>query len=140
MFDPRNSIRAPYEVRNERDAVRLVASLRWRNGKFCPRCKSRRRIYDFKDGRSHKCADCRARFTLKQGTIFQDSKLPLSQCLAVVWAIIWFSKWPTARRLAGSIEISQKTAHSLLKKLKPFRESILQSSFVEAVTIILDSE
>lgn len=137
MFDPRNSIRAPYEVRNEAAAARLIARLRWRNGEFCPRCKSRRRIYHFEDGRSHKCADCRTRFTLKQGTIFQDSKLPLSQCLAVIWAVIWFSKWPTARRLAGSIQISQKTAHLMLKKLRPFKEQILDAKFNDAVSAIL---
>ncbi len=50
-----------------------LRKLRWDAGEYCPYCGCEK-IYEFKDGISFKCSDCRKRFSIKVGTIFEDTK------------------------------------------------------------------
>ena len=65
------------KIRTENAAIAHFRAILWRNGAFCPYCGATK-IYDFSDGRTHKCGECRQRFSIKVGTIFEDTKLPLN--------------------------------------------------------------
>ena len=56
---------------DEQSCINHLRSIRWRDGAFCPHCGSLR-VYHFSDNRTHKCGDCRQRFSIKVGTIFED--------------------------------------------------------------------
>src|SRR5258707_7911745 len=61
---------------------------RWPDGVTCPRCDSKRGTYQPKHNR-WQCAGNhdRRQFTLKTGTIFEDSPIGLDKWLAAMWQV-----------------------------------------------------
>lgn len=113
---------------DEQSAIDHLTSIRWANGKFCPLCgnANEARIYTFGDRKTHKCADCRKRFSIKVGTIFQDTKLPLRTWFAAVWMITNHPKGIASTTLATDLGITQKSAWFVLHRL---RHAALTKSF-----------
>jgi transposase-like protein len=98
-------------------AVAHFTAIRWRNGAFCPYCGSTK-VYNFSDKRTHKCGDCRQRFSIKVGTIFEDSKVPLRKWLMAIWLLTSHRKGIASTQLAKDIEVTQKTAWFMLHRLR----------------------
>ena len=73
-------------IPNEKSAIAHFTTIRWKNGEFCPYC-GHDKLYHFSDAKTHKCAQCKQRFSIKVGTIFEDSKLPLRTWMLAVWFI-----------------------------------------------------
>jgi transposase-like protein len=92
-------------------------AIRWKNGPFCPYCGGVR-IYDLKGGMRHKCADCRLSFSVKVGTIFEDTKIPLRKWLAAIWLITTHKKGIASTTLSRDIGVTQKTAWFMLHRLR----------------------
>jgi transposase-like protein len=113
------------EIPDEQAAVDHFTAIRWKNGAFCPHCQSAR-VYHFSDGRTHKCAECRKRFSIRVGTIFEDSKLPLRKWLLAIWLITSHKKGIASTQLAKDIGITQKSAWFVTQRL---REAIRTQSF-----------
>jgi len=99
---------------------KLLTALRWPDGKVeCPRCGSGKVHYLVRN-RVWKCygAHQQARFSLKAGTIFEDSPIPLEKWLAAIW--IWLntesgiSSWQLHRILG----VTQKTAWFMLHRIR----------------------
>ena len=95
-------------IPDEQTAVGHFRAIRWKNGRFCPLCGSTK-VYDFSDYRVHKCGDCRARFSIKVGTVFEDTKIPVRKWLAAVWLITSHRKGIASTQLARDIGVTQKT-------------------------------
>lgn len=113
-------------IPDEQAAVDYFTAVRWSKGEFCPLCGSARRIFHFADKRNHKCGDCRRRFSIKVGTIFQDTKIPLQKWLVAVWLITSHKKGIASTTLARDIQVTQKTAWFMLHRL---RHAALTKSF-----------
>lgn len=105
------------EIPDEQAATEHFTAIRWKNGAFCPHCQSAR-VYHFKDGRSHKCGGCRKRFSIRVGTIFEDSKLPLRTWLLAIWLITSHKKGIASTQLAKDLGITQKSAWFVLHRLR----------------------
>lgn len=103
--------------KDEQTCIEHLRAIRWRNGAFCPYCGSTR-VYDFSDKRTHKCGDCRQRFSIKVGTIFEDSKLPLRTWFAAIWLITSHKKGISSAQLARDLKITQKSAWFVLHRLR----------------------
>jgi transposase-like protein len=105
---------------DEQSAIDHLTAIRWANGKFCPLCgnANEARIYTFGDKRTHKCGDCRKRFSIKVGTIFQDTKLPLRTWFAAIWMITNHPKGIASTTLATDLGITQKSAWFVLHRLR----------------------
>jgi transposase-like protein len=101
----------------EQAAIDRFTAARWKNGAFCPSCGSKR-IYHFSDRRTHKCGDCRKRFSIKVGTIFEDSKVELRSWLMAIWLLTSRSRAIASAALAREIGVSQKTAWFMLQRLR----------------------
>jgi transposase-like protein len=104
-------------IPDEQTAVEHFRAIRWKNGAFCPHCGSTK-VYDFKDYRVHKCGDCRARFSIKVGTVFEDTKIPLRKWLAAVWLVTSHRKGIASTQLARDIGVTQKTGWFMLHRLR----------------------
>src|SRR6188474_1799437 len=104
-------------IPDEQTAIDHFTAIRWRNGAFCPYCGSTK-VYDFSDKRTHKCGDCRKRFSIKVGTIFEDSKIPLRKWMAAIWLITSHKKGIASTTLARDIRVTQKTAWFMLHRLR----------------------
>jgi transposase-like protein len=113
-------------IPDEQAAIDHFTAIRWRKGEFCPLCGSTRKIHHFSDNRTHKCADCRKRFSIKVGTIFQDTKIPLQKWFMAVWLITSHKKGIASTTLARDLDVTQKTAWFMLHRL---RHAALTESF-----------
>lgn len=102
---------------DEQAAIDQLRLIRWRDGAFCPYCKSTR-VMHFGDKRTHKCHDCRQRFSIKVGTIFEDTKLPLRKWFAAIWLITSHKKGIASTQLAKDLKITQKSAWFVLHRLR----------------------
>lgn len=104
-------------IPDEAAAIAHFTAIRWKNGEFCPYC-GHDRLYHFEDGKTHKCAQCRQRFSIKVGTIFEDSKLPLRTWMLAVWYITSHKKGIASTQLAKDLGVTQKTAWFMMHRLR----------------------
>ena len=102
---------------DEQSCVDHLRAIRWRDGEFCPHCQGNR-IYTFSDRKTFKCGDCRQRFSIKVGTIFEDTKLPLRKWFMAIWLITNHPKGIASTTLAKDIAVTQKTAWFVLHRLR----------------------
>ena len=105
---------------DEQSAVDHLRSIRWGandENAHCPHCGSTK-VYHFSDNRNHKCGDCRKRFSIKVGTIFEDSKIPLRKWFMAIWLITSHKKGVASTTLARDIKVTQKTAWFMLHRLR----------------------
>jgi transposase-like protein len=102
---------------DEQACIDHFRAIRWKSGPFCPYCTSSR-VYDFLDKRTHKCGQCRQRFSIKVGTIFEDSKIPLQKWLIAIWMITSHRKGISSAQLARDLKITQKSAWFVLHRLR----------------------
>ncbi len=104
-------------IPDEQAAIDHFTAIRWRGGAFCPHCDSTR-VYHFSDNRTHKCAECRKRFSIKVGTIFEDTKILMRKWLSAIWLITSNKKGVASTTLARDISVTQKTAWFMLHRLR----------------------
>ena len=104
-------------IPDEQAAIDHFTAIRWKHGAFCPYCGSDR-VYHFSDCKTHKCGDCRQRFSIKVGTIFEDTKIGLRKWLAAIWLITSHKKGIASTQLARDIAVTQKTAWFMLHRLR----------------------
>lgn len=104
----------------EQSAVDHLTAIRWAKGKFCPLCGNAdgSRIGTLSTTGQHKCYVCREKFSIKVGTIFQDSKVPLRKWFAAVWMITSHKKGIASTTLARDIGVTQKTAWFMMHRLR----------------------
>jgi transposase-like protein len=102
---------------DEQSCLDHFQSIRWQNGDFCPHCGNNR-IYHFSDRKTFKCRDCRQRFSIKVGTIFEDTKLPLWKWFMAIWMITNHPKGSASTALAKDLKVTQKTAWFILHRLR----------------------
>ena len=118
MIQEFNSLINMMKVFNDEQAcIDHITAIRWRGGAFCPHCGSTR-VYHFKDRRSHKCGDCRKRFSIRVGTIFEDSKLSLQKWLIAIYLVTSHKKGVASTTLAKDLGITQKSAWFVLQRLR----------------------
>lgn len=108
---------------DEQTCVEHLRAIRWRDGEFCPHCVARgaapgQRIHHFSDRKTFKCYECKARFSIKVGTIFEDTKLPLRKWFAAIWMITNHPKGIASTTLAKDLKITQKSAWFMLHRLR----------------------
>jgi transposase-like protein len=103
---------------SEKECVEHLENLRWPKGIICPCCGSNRKIYRVTRGEGYKCADCQKNFSVRKGTIFEESRLPLRKWFAASWLITSNRKGISSHQLAREIGVTQKTAWFMLGRLR----------------------
>lgn len=102
---------------DEQSCIDHFRAIKWKDGAFCPHCGSLR-IYHFSDNRTHKCGDCRKRFSIRVGSIFEDSKLPLRKWFMAIFLITSHKKGIASTQLAKDLGVTQKTGWFVLHRLR----------------------
>ncbi len=115
QFDSLYEIMQVFE--DEQSCIDHFRASRWKEGAFCPHCGSTK-VYHFSDRRNHKCGDCRMRFSIRVGTIFEDSKLPLCKWFIAIFLITSHKKGIASTQLAKDLGVTQKTAWFVLHRLR----------------------
>jgi len=95
----------------------FVAGLRWPNGVRCMRCDANE--LGFISSRSlWRCKACKYEFTVKKGTIFEDSPIALSKWLPALWMYSAFKKGVSSHQLARNLGVTQKTAWFMSHRIR----------------------
>jgi transposase-like protein len=97
--------------------VDFVASLRWADGPVCPTCEGTEHSY-LTTRRLWKCKSCNRQFSVKVGTIFEDSALSLDKWLCAIWLIANSKNGVSSHELARSIGTTQKSAWFMLHRIR----------------------
>lgn len=98
----------------------FLMNLRWPDGKVtCPQCGSDRVVYLAK-ARVWKCYEkhLTPKFSLKTGTIFEDSPLGLDKWLAALWLLVNCKNGVSSCEVARDIGITQKSAWFMMHRLR----------------------
>ena len=97
-----------------------MVGLRWPDGVVkCPRCGSERVVWMAKP-RTWKCYEkhMQPTFTLKTGTIFEDSPIPLEKWLPAVWLIAGAKNGISSYEIHRGLGVTQKTAWFMLHRIR----------------------
>jgi transposase-like protein len=101
------------------NCLEYLVSRRWPNGVACPECGSKAVYFDSsRNGWECKTRHPRRKFTLKTGTIFEDSPLGLDKWLPAVWMIANMKNGVSSHELARSLNVTQKTAWFMLQRIR----------------------
>lgn len=98
-------------------ATDYVAKLRWPKGPVCPRCGGTEHSF-LKTRRIWKCKSCKRQFSVKLGTIFEDSPLPLTKWLPAIWLAANSKNGISSHELGRALGITQKSAWFMLQRIR----------------------
>ena len=99
---------------------KAVEAIRWPNGTVtCPTCGSDQVTY-LETQRRYKCygKHPKAQFSLKVGTIFEDSAIGLEKWLPALWLLTNCKNGISSYELARALGVTQKTAWFMLSRLR----------------------
>lgn len=98
---------------------RFMVELRWPNGVRCPLCESDKVTY-LENARLWKCYQKhdRPKFSLKTGTVFEDSPLSLDKWLPVMWMLVNCKNGISSYEIHRAIKVTQKTAWFMLHRCR----------------------
>lgn len=95
-----------------------LEKIRWNDQPVCVHCGSMGKIYRMGDGKTLKCSDCRKQFSVKIGTIFEDSPLPLQKWFFAMFLVTAHKKGISSLQLSRDIQVTQKTAWFMLHRIR----------------------
>jgi transposase-like protein len=99
--------------------VEYFATQRWGSvdGAVCPHCSSKHTCKHNTRG-LYTCMDCKKQFTVRVGTIFENSRIPLRKWFVAVYLFTSLKKGISSCQLAKYIEVTQKTAWFMLQRIR----------------------
>ena len=104
---------------DERSAIEYIEGRRWKGGVVtCPHCEGVRTTRAKKDFQYHHCNDCRKRFTVRTGTIFERSHIPLNKWLFAMYILQTARKGVSSLQLSKELGLTQKSTWFLLHRLR----------------------
>ena len=104
----------------EHKALVYLEKLRWKTGAICPHCGEKK---TYKCNRKHEhgyheCSKCHKVFTVRTGTIFERSHIPLTKWLYACYKVITARKGISSVQLAVEIGVTQKSAWFMLQRIR----------------------
>ncbi len=114
-----------------------LSKLRWNGNPTCSHC-GHDKVYEIQvkgRGKRYKCASCRKHASVRVGTIFQESKIPLRKWFVAIYLVTAHKKGVSSHQLAKDIKVTQKSAWFVLQRIretfKPDEEKFSENSEVE---------
>jgi transposase-like protein len=102
---------------DEQVCIDTVAQIRWPNGPVCPACEHKEHYY-LKTQKRWKCKECYKQFTVKLGTIFEDSPLGLDKWLVALWMLVNCKNGISSYEVSRALGVTQKSAWFMLHRLR----------------------
>lgn len=100
-------------------AFEYAVKLRWPHGVACPRmgCGSAS-VQFIKTRKLWRCKDCKRQFTVKVGTIFEDSPIPFTKWLPAIWLLANTKNGTSSHELGRALGVTQKTAWFMFHRIR----------------------
>lgn len=108
------------EFSNEEAAIAHMEASRWPNGAHCPHCGSTsvHKMGGATQAGMFLCNDCRDKFTVRTGTVFERSHIPLHKWLLAMHLIAASKKGVSAHQLHRMLKITYKTAWFMAHRIR----------------------
>lgn len=115
----------PFACADEKAAVEFMEEQRWGGKAFCPRCGDFD-VYQMKDSKTGerqadfrwRCRGCKEQFTVRIGTVFEDSRAPLRHWCFVFWRAATSKKGISALEIHRQTGLSYKTCLFMLHRVR----------------------
>jgi transposase-like protein len=98
-------------------SLMFLRSLRWPDGVACIACESKN-VGFLKTRRIWKCRECHRQFSVKLGTIFEDSPIGLDKWLPALWMLANCKNGISSYELGRALKVTQKTAWFMLHRVR----------------------
>lgn len=102
---------------DQETARRYLEARIWPDGAKCPKCSGKDWITARKDG-FYRCNPCKLDFTVRTGTIFERSHVPLHKWIYAMYLLVTSRKGISSLQLSKEIGITQKSAWFVLQRLR----------------------
>jgi transposase-like protein len=103
------------------EAARIyLEALRWPAGPVCPHCGTINKAYATKRPGKYRCGtpQCRKDFTVKVGTVFEASPIPLHKWLLAAYLLCSSKKGASSHQLHRTLEVTYKTAWFMTHRIR----------------------
>ncbi len=101
----------------------------WKEGAFCPHCGSNE-VYEYASNfKKNRCKDCKCDFSIRKGTIFEESRMSLQKWFMCIYLMNSNKKGISSLSLSRQVGITQKTAWFVLQRLRHVASSGMGSMF-----------
>jgi transposase-like protein len=117
--------RIPAACRDEAVAVAFMEEERWGDYPTCAHCHSERvyQMRDLKTGLRSKrylwrCRDCKRQYTVRIGTVYEDSRIPLKYWVHAFWRAAASKKGVSALQVSRETGLSYKSALFLMHRIR----------------------
>lgn len=104
--------------KSEQVCCEYLEQIRWASGLVCPYedCKNDH-IFRCKNNK-YKCSECKRRYSVRIGSMFEDSHLPLQKWFAAIYLVTAHKKGISSLQLHRDIGVTQKTAWFMLHRIR----------------------
>jgi transposase-like protein len=119
MQTPTTLLEAVTFFSNPETAFEYAVKLRWPYGVACPRpgCGSAS-VQFIKTRKLWRCKECKRQFTVKVGTIFEDSPIPFTKWLPAIWFLANTKNGTSSWELHRALGVTQKTAWFMFHRIR----------------------
>jgi transposase-like protein len=117
LYIPSTLIEAVEYFANPNNAFEFAKAIRWPDVIACPDCGSVEHSF-IGTRKLWRCKGCKSEFTIKRGTIFEDSALPIGKWLCAIWLFANAKNGISSWELHRSIGVTQKSAWFMLHRIR----------------------
>ena len=104
---------------DEKVCREYLVKQRWNGNPVCPHCSNQeKKIYIIENGKRYKCSDCKKKFSVTVGTVFEHIRIPLYKIFAAIYIATAHKKGISSCQLARDLGITQKSAWLVLHKIR----------------------
>jgi transposase-like protein len=117
--EPKSLQEAIVYFSNPDNCIDYVAIRRWPNGVVCPGCGATKVSFNAKR-RTWKCGSHHPKreFSVKVGTIYEDSPIPLDKWLTATWMLTNCKNGVSSYEIARDVRVTQKSAWFMLQRIR----------------------
>jgi len=121
----------------EQSCREFIEQIRWNGKPVCVHCGNTENIYRIKNDTLLRCSACRKNFSVKVGTIFEDSHVELQKWFFAMFIHSGHKKGISSCQLAKDISVTQKTAWFMLQRIRLAMET---KSFAKPLSGIVEAD
>jgi len=103
---------------DQKAAREYLEQRRWDGEPACPTCGAIERIQTRKVEGYYRCLACKLDFTVRTGTIFERSHVPLDKWLFAIYLVVTSRKGISSLQLSKELGVTQKTAWFMLQRIR----------------------
>lgn len=118
--EPKSLQEAVVYFSNPDNCIDYIAVRRWTNGVVCPICGSTKVSQFNAKRRTWKCGSHHPKreFSVKVGTIYEDSPIPLDKWLTATWLVTNCKNGVSSYEIARDVDVTQKSAWFMLHRIR----------------------